>query len=91
MESLRSWSTGNELEYLKQLVYGGLFSGPGCGHRCQVPVEVLLGNYINSAKKRKKWGTFGYVDPDVVIGYAEEMRSKLIFITETLHTCKKGA
>lgn len=85
MENIRSWSTGNELAYLDQLVYGGLFSGPGCEHRCQVPAEELLANYINSAKRRKKWGTFGYVDPDVVIAHAEDMRSKL------LHPGHRGA
>ena len=77
MDISRSWSTGNELDYLHKLVYGGLFIGPGSGHQCNIPNDVLLNNYIVSAKRRRKLDTFGYVDADVVINEAEEMLSKL--------------
>ena len=77
MDNARGWTTGNELDYLRGLITGEHFRGPGCAHVRQVSDSVLLRNYIGSAKRRKEFGTFGYVDPEVVIHEAEEMLAKI--------------
>jgi len=70
----RGWSTGNELTYLRGLLTGEHFRGHDrCDHVCAVSPEQLLKNYIASAKRRKAWGTFGEVEPDVVIEEASRL------------------
>ena len=71
------WTTNNELDYLRGLFSGAHFKGPGCIHRTELPLDKLLRNYIKSAERRQKWGTFGGVDPRVVIAEARTMLDKL--------------
>lgn len=66
------WTTHNEIDYIDKLISGraapNMFTEP----------QVLLNNYIASAKKRRKHDTFGDVDADQVIGHAQNLRQKLL-------------
>ena len=65
------WSTHNEIDYIDKLISAkaapNMFTEP----------RGLLNNYIDSAKKRRKHHTFGSVDADQVIGYAQNLSQKL--------------
>ena len=65
------WTTHNEIDYI-----GKLMSGKAAPNMFTEP-QVLLKNYIASAKKRRKRDTFGDVDADQVIGHAQNLRQKL--------------
>ena len=68
-----SWTTLNEIKYLDGLICGKWVI-PG---KIIPEPEVLLTSYIRSAKKRKACNTFGKVDADKVIAYAENTLSRL--------------
>ena len=63
------WTTVNELDYIKGLISGKVFN---TGESLKLKPRALVQNYLRSAKKRKAWETFGSVDPDCVIKFAEE-------------------
>ena len=68
------WTTGNEIAYIDGMV-SKKFSNAVVIQLASR--EKLLNNYIRSAKKRRAWDTFGTVDADQVIGYAQNLRQKL--------------
>ena len=70
------WTTRNEIKYINGLISGMFREKSRYGRSRRLPVEGLLKNYINSAKKRERWGTFGSVDPKKVIAYAQEQLEK---------------
>ncbi len=62
------WSTKNEIEYIDKLISGK------ASENVRAPKEVLLKNYIRSAKRRRARGTFGAVKARDVIRYARWQR-----------------
>jgi hypothetical protein len=60
------WSTQNEIDYIDKLVSGKALES------VRAPTEVLLRNYIRSAKRRRAWGTFGSIKAQKVIRYARQ-------------------
>ena len=66
------WNTQNEIDYIDGLLYGEHFSEEN-SHRCKVTPRDLLKNYIESALRRSKNGTWGEVDSAAVISHAREL------------------
>jgi len=60
------WSTENEISYINFLAAGGTEEQ----RRRGVSVELLLTNYVKSAEKRRKWGTFGTANAGKIIKHA---------------------
>jgi hypothetical protein len=70
-----SWSTNNEKDHIDQLVSGAFaWKGP---YVPRLSPEERLQSYIKTAKMRKKWDTFGGVNADEVILYAQGLLDKL--------------
>jgi hypothetical protein len=67
-----SWNTRNEIDYINGLVYGEHFSEEST-HRCKITPRDLLKNYLESALRRSKQGTWGEVDSATVIRHAREL------------------
>jgi hypothetical protein len=66
------WNTDNEKHvYIDSLVAGTYRENP------QLTAEERLINYIRSAKRRMRWKTFGSVDGEEVVRYAEEQLMRL--------------
>lgn len=74
--SREHWTTHNEMAYVDAMASGAWRKW------VEIPIEItpeqLLVNYISGAEHRKRYKTFGTVDPDKVIacarGHLERMR-----------------
>jgi len=77
MTTVAGYNTSNEKQYIDQLISGAAFSGPGIPYKPQHPPEERLMLYIKHAKRRKAQGTFGQVDADEVIAYAESILERI--------------
>lgn len=68
-KSYANWTTDNEIKYINSLARGTY------PRENQIPADrdLLLTNYIRSAKRRLRWHTFGEVDPYAVIAHAEKL------------------
>jgi len=62
----KAWTTGNERAYIDLLM-----SGKYTKQKPPEDPQVLLRTYIVSATRRRRWGTFGEVDGNKVIAYAQ--------------------
>ena len=64
------WSTKNECDYIRDLLSRkSLYM---CPHSIDMDNATLLRNYIRSAKARMMAGTFGDVDSQAAIAYAQQ-------------------
>ena len=71
MTNNEGWTTRNEINYIILLLSGI------AAENVRAPQEILLKNYIRSAKKRQAWDTFGIVKAMEVIDYAEKRLAAL--------------
>lgn len=62
---LNGWGLHDEMHYARSLVE------EWAAHTRQIPQKKLLSNYVRSARKRQKWGTYPE-NGEEIIHYVEE-------------------
>jgi hypothetical protein len=81
MATYNLWTTYNEIDYIRGLVSGVNIAN--CPYNWKLTRNDRLDNYIKSARRRIAWGTFGGVDGEEVIRFAEALKESPVTLPST--------